>query len=115
MTTPPWCLGPLKKAKRDEDRKRAIIVVTDNPEVADQMEHCAELEKERRSESLADWCCMPVRKAFFVLVPGSCRFALVCGDTPLKTCHMRYVWQTLSSLESQNRYVAIVLIFLLVS
>lgn len=37
-------LGLLKKAKRDEDRKRAIIVVTDNPEVADQMEHCAELE-----------------------------------------------------------------------
>ena len=37
-------LGLLKKTKRDEDRKRAIIVVTDNPEVADQMEHCAELE-----------------------------------------------------------------------
>ena len=37
-------LGLLKKAKRDEDRKRAIIVVTDNPEVADQMGHCAELE-----------------------------------------------------------------------
>ena len=37
-------LGLLKKAKRDEDRKRAIIVVTDNPEVADQMEHCAEIE-----------------------------------------------------------------------
>lgn len=34
----------LKRAKRDEDRKRAIIVVTANPEVADAMEHCAELE-----------------------------------------------------------------------
>lgn len=38
-------LGLLKKAKRDDDRKRAIIVVTANPEVADQMEHCAELEQ----------------------------------------------------------------------
>lgn len=37
-------LGLLKKAKRDEDRKRAIIVVTSDPEVADQMEHCAELD-----------------------------------------------------------------------
>ena len=37
-------LGLLKKAKRDEDRKRAVIVVTANPEVADAMEHCAELE-----------------------------------------------------------------------
>ena len=37
-------LGLLKKAKRDEDRKRAIIVVTSDPDVADQMEHCAELD-----------------------------------------------------------------------
>lgn len=37
-------LGLLKKAKRDEDRKRAIIVVTSDPGVADQMEHCAELD-----------------------------------------------------------------------
>ena len=38
-------LGLLRRRpKRGEDRKRAIIVVTDNPEVADQMEHCAELE-----------------------------------------------------------------------
>lgn len=37
-------LGLLKKAKRDEDRKRAIIVVTSDSEVADQMEHCAELD-----------------------------------------------------------------------
>ena len=41
---PAVVLGLLKKAKREEDRKRAIIVVTENPEVADQMEHCAELE-----------------------------------------------------------------------
>lgn len=34
----------LKKFKRDADRKRAIIVVTTNPEVADAMEHSVELD-----------------------------------------------------------------------
>ena len=34
----------LKKFKRDTDRKRAIIVVTTNPEVADAMEHSVELD-----------------------------------------------------------------------
>lgn len=36
-------LDLLKKFKRDSDRKRAIIVVTSNPDVADAMEHTAEL------------------------------------------------------------------------
>lgn len=36
-------LDLLKKFKRDADRKRAIIVVTSNPDVADAMEHTAEL------------------------------------------------------------------------
>ena len=34
----------LKKFKRDADRKRAIIVVTTNPEIADAMEHSVELD-----------------------------------------------------------------------
>ena len=34
----------LKKFKRDADRRRAIIVVTTNPEVADAMEHSVELD-----------------------------------------------------------------------
>lgn len=34
----------LKKFRRDADRKRAIIVVTTNPEVADAMEHSVELD-----------------------------------------------------------------------
>lgn len=37
-------LDLLKKFKRDADRKRAIIVVTTNPEVADAMEHSVELD-----------------------------------------------------------------------
>lgn len=37
-------LDLLKKFKRDADRKRAIIVVTANPEVADAMEHSVELD-----------------------------------------------------------------------
>ena len=37
-------LDLLKKFKRDTDRKRAIIVVTTNPEVADAMEHSVELD-----------------------------------------------------------------------
>ena len=37
-------LALLSKFKRDADRKRAIIVVTVNPEVADAMEHSVELE-----------------------------------------------------------------------
>ncbi len=36
-------LDLLKKFKRDADRKRAIIVVTSNPDVADAMEHTVEL------------------------------------------------------------------------
>ena len=34
----------LKKFKRDADRRRAIIVVTTNPEIADAMEHSVELD-----------------------------------------------------------------------
>ena len=37
-------LDLLKKFKRDADRKRAIIVVTTNPEIADAMEHSVELD-----------------------------------------------------------------------
>lgn len=37
-------LDLLKKFKRDADRKRAIIVVTTNPEVADAMDHSVELD-----------------------------------------------------------------------
>lgn len=37
-------LDLLKKFKRDADRRRAIIVVTANPEVADAMEHSVELD-----------------------------------------------------------------------
>lgn len=37
-------LDLLKKFKRDADRRRAIIVVTTNPEVADAMEHSVELD-----------------------------------------------------------------------
>lgn len=37
-------LDLLKKFKRDTDRKRAIIVVTTNPEVADAMDHSVELD-----------------------------------------------------------------------
>ena len=37
-------LALLSKFKRDADRKRAIIVVTVNPEVADAMEHSVALE-----------------------------------------------------------------------
>ena len=37
-------LDLMKKFKRDTDRKRAIIVVTTNPEVADAMEHSVELD-----------------------------------------------------------------------
>ena len=47
-----------------------IIVVTDNPEVADQIEHCAELESQRRSarRKPCGLVLHAVRKAFFVLV-----------------------------------------------
>ena len=34
----------MKQFKRDADRKRAIIVVTTNPEIADAMEHSVELD-----------------------------------------------------------------------
>lgn len=37
-------LDLLKKFKRDADRRRAIIVVTTNPEIADAMEHSVELD-----------------------------------------------------------------------
>ncbi|WP_137652904.1 ATP-binding cassette domain-containing protein [Bifidobacterium moukalabense] len=37
-------LALLSKFKRDADRKRAIIVVTVNPEISDAMEHSVELE-----------------------------------------------------------------------
>ena len=37
-------LDLLKKFKRDADRKRTIIVVTTNPEIADAMEHSVELD-----------------------------------------------------------------------
>ena len=37
-------LDLLKKFKRDAERKRAIIVVTTNPEVADAMDHSVELD-----------------------------------------------------------------------
>lgn len=37
-------LDLLKKFKRDADRKRAIIVVTTNPEAADAMDHSVELD-----------------------------------------------------------------------